>query len=285
MNGGLDVISVKAFGDLIIALTCIGRGTGADTADARVILGSHLVPLYKALGSSIPAVVLEHGEAGVPSFYDIRRNGMLAALRSGMRLRSLLMSADVRSPLFDRMSWRERFLAAGRTRSTLPPAENIYLAYQQVFGPIQLPSGTGREAGKRIGIFPGSRLAAKNLPCELVRDVQRTISELGGDASLHLLDGERPDLEAGDIKSVIIPRDFGAMIEAVRSCDAIVSADSMPAHLAELVGRPVFVFSPVDNRYWLPFSAFAEARWSLFAGDSDDRFEGFLRRMIPIDGE
>lgn len=44
----------------------------------------------------------------------------------------------------------------------------------------------------------------------------------------------------------------------------MISADSLPAHLAEYRGTPAFVASPVTNPYWLPSRAFTGRHWGLF---------------------
>ena len=70
---------------------------------------------------------------------------------------------------------------------------------------------------------------------------------------------------------VKVPRNFSAMANAIKKVDAVISADSMPAHMAEYFGVPVFVITPEPNRYWLPVSAFNNNFWCCFndimAGD------------------
>lgn len=76
----------------------------------------------------------------------------------------------------------------------------------------------------------------------------------------------------------MVPRRFQAMADAVRSVDAVISADSMPAHMAEYFGSPVFVVSPVPNAYWLPLSCLTTDRWVLFnqLDEQADRLSRFL---------
>ena len=163
----------------------------------------------------------------------------------------------------------------------LPPAADWgnQAAYEAVFGPPAPRHDRPRSATPRIGIFPGSRLASKNLPLELVTATVSAIEAAGCSATVELLEGERPDLERALPGANIVARDFGSMIAAVRACDGIISADSMPAHLAEMAGLPVFVFSPVGNRYWLPRSAFMADRWALFEEGAATRLKEFLDEM------
>lgn len=261
-----DVVLVKSFGDLVIPATVIGHIPDRGRENYRLLVGEHLVALLDAIGKPAETFVLHHGEDRVPALYDIRRCGPTAALRSAWQLRSAIAEAEPSSLLFDRIGARERWLARGVQACGLPEAQNIYLAYEATFGVVDGPR-LATYAGGDIGIFPGSRVATKNLPYDIVRTALASILQSGVGARLVLLEGERPDLEASGLPHEIVPRSLGAMVAAVDRCGAIVSADSMPAHVAENRGIPVHVFSPVDNRYWLPRSAFVLDRWSLFDAD------------------
>jgi ADP-heptose:LPS heptosyltransferase len=61
----------------------------------------------------------------------------------------------------------------------------------------------------------------------------------------------------------VIPRRFDAFADALAGYAAVISGDSLPAHLAEYRGTPAFVASPVHNRYWLPKRAFLGEHWGL----------------------
>ena len=282
MTGALDIVATKSFGDLVIALTAIRRGAATEPAP-RLLLGEHLVPLFDALAQGHgeqPVVLLRHGESGVPSAYDIRKNGVRAATASLLRLRGAIheaaRGAGAQRLLFDRMGWRERAIAGHTPAVALPARGNIYLAYEAVLGAGSRPAPRPGKAGGIVGVFPGSRLARKNLPRPLIEHAIRAIAAQGARARLCLLEGERPDLELAELAPVIVPRSFAAMVAAVSACDAVVSADSLPAHLAEALGVPVFVASPVPNAYWLPRSAFLGRRWCLFDHAVEEALAPFL---------
>ena len=106
-----------------------------------------------------------------------------------------------------------------------------------------------------MGIFPGSRVSTKNLPVNVIDRINSSAAGASLRSTLFLLEGERRDLENADRPHRIVPRSFSALIEAIASVDLVVSADSLPAHLGERLGKPVFVVSPVPNHYWLPLSS------------------------------
>ena len=76
-----------------------------------------------------------------------------------------------------------------------------------------------------------------------------------------------------------VPRQFSLMANAVRAARVVISADSMPAHMAEYFGVPVFVMSPSPNAYWLPKSCIDSGRWSLFS-DPVATTEGLARFVV-----
>lgn len=265
----MRIMALKAFGDLVIARTALRRADAADAADRGLILGEHLLELHEALGPFPgPVHIVRHGEGGVPAAFDARRKGYARALRSLVALRRHVASAGVPADallVFDRSGPRERFLAAGRPRRALEAAgPNVYAAYAALLGG-GVPAGrTARGRPRSLGIFPSSRIERKNMPEGLVAEMLGLGRSLGIPTSVFLLAGERPELERCFPEARIVPRRFAAMRDAVASVDAVVSSDSMPAHMAEWLDRPVFVLSPVDNRYWMPLSSFAMAEWTLF---------------------
>ena len=266
----LALVSLKSFGDFIIARWAL-RQVDTTASAVTLLMGEHLAELDAVLGSAPSARSIRHGEDGVPALFDVKKTGLRRGLVSALRLRNLLRS--LRMPLgttlvFDRIGARERFIAASAPIRALPSSENVYLAYGALFGipantfvssPLRLPPAT-----PSIGIFPDSRIAAKTLPAHVVSSLVDICREHGRKVDVFRLEGEGHDLRADATPVTLVPRRFSAMAQAVRSVDVVISADSMPAHMAEYFDRPVFVLSPVANPYWLPLSCFVSKRWSLF---------------------
>lgn len=278
---GIALVSLKAFGDLVIARTAIDRANRAGVQLQPILIGRHLLELDHALQANDDAIVIDHEESGVPALFDVRKRGFVRAIGSALKLRGSISRLDAisgRTLVFDKLGPRERFIAAGCPVRALPDAENIYAAYRALFGeqatwtqiePSEADTGS-------VGIFPGSRIARKQMDAPLVRVILRAAEASGRSATVFLLEGEQPALEASDLPTHIVPRRFAAMIEAVRSVDRVISADSLPAHLAERFNIPVHVLSPVPNNYWLPYSSLLHRRWTLFDDtDLQSRVEGF----------
>lgn len=279
-------LQVKAFGDLVIANAAAERVAEADRGRLALAIGEHLRPLCEAIEPKIRVVELATAEAGVPSIFDARRNGTPAAAKSAWQVRRAIARAPLdRSTLLllDRLNWRERFIVGGRPATGMAAGTpNIYEGYDRLLAengfrlqPAAAPAG-GRH---RAGIFPGSRIAAKNLPPSLVSETMRELEQAGISTSLFLLEGERPDLEASGLPHVMVPRQFKALRDAIASMDVVISADSLPAHLAESLGIDVFVLTPRPNEFWMPYSVFEKRRWSLF--DDPDRMKRLHSMLTP----
>jgi hypothetical protein len=278
-------MSLKAFGDFTIACWAMRKlGTGA--IHYPLIYGDHLAEIYAALESVPVTKCLYHGEGGVPALFDIKKRGWLLGVNSAFHLRELLQSLDLQfktTLVFDRVGLRERFIAGSRAVCSLPEAENIYLAYSQLFK-LQIPlprMSLARESRcslVHVGIFPGSRIQAKTLLRGVVDHLIDVCLRCGKEPVLFVLDGEPCELPMKRVEVVTLPRRFASMANAVRSVDAVISADSLPAHMAEYFNRPVFVVSPKPNPYWLPLSCLSEHWWALFdeSGATEDSLSRFL---------
>lgn len=257
------VMALKSFGDMVIAATSIARAPVAQRPPLAI--GDHLLPLWNAIGGG-EAIVVAHGFPGVPPAYDVRKQGYRRFALSLAALHRATARATPRGArlVFDSDGWRQRIIAGRRTRTALPAAPNIYRAYRDY---LALPGDTAAPAqpqGATVGLFPGSRLVSKMLPVPLVAALMEAVAARGLTPVLWLLDGESPELEAAGLPFRAVPRSFDALRDAIAGMDRVISADSLPAHLAERLGVPSFVVSPVDNRYWLPESAFDADRWALF---------------------
>jgi ADP-heptose:LPS heptosyltransferase len=265
-------LQLKAFGDLVIANSAASRVAVADRSRLTLAIGQHLRPLCDAIRPAIEVIHVATSEAGVPSIFDVKRHGIRAAVRSAWQVRGAVARAPINGSarlLFDRFGWRERFIAGHRSTAVMSAdTPNIYLGYERllegagfVLSPVAKRDAVTRQ---HLGIFPGSRITTKNLPVPLVAEVMSDAERRRIRATLFLLDGERPDLEASGLPHVVVPRQFTALRNALGATDAVVSADSLPGHLAESLGIDVFVLTPRPNEFWMPRSVVADGHWCLF---------------------
>jgi hypothetical protein len=277
----LTLVSLKAFGDFVIACQALRRIAPGPRAAPGLIAASHLRPLASAIGFEGARFIDVSEDNDVPAAFDIRRRGMLAALRSLVTLRRHLSeNHDLGRYMFDRIGWRERFMVSAERRAALPEATNIYKAYEEAFEGsgyrLDIAPASSVWRGRTAVIVPASRLPAKTIPSSTIEALAQALSARGIVLETVLLEGDAVQVPAS-VTTRTIPRRFPALVECLRAADLVISADSLAAHLAEFFGVRCFVVSPQPNRYWLPASCLHSQGWCLF--DDVDRFKKWLDAM------
>lgn len=261
-------VAVKAFGDLVIAHGALRRA-GSDPR-LGMLVGLHLRELHAQLAPPFDAELIDHGSDDVPALFDVRRRGWRRAVSSANRLRDAIRRSNAASRgtlVFDRLAFRERWIAGRSACESLPARANIYdahlayLAERDLVGDARPPQL--RSAGREVGIFPGSRVARKHIPWPLVEQVATRLERRGWRPRVCTVAGE-PSYTSDAFPSVRLERTFASLAAALRSVDRIVAADSLAAHLGEHLGRPTFVIAPAANHYWLPHASFHDGHHATF---------------------
>jgi hypothetical protein len=106
----------------------------------------------------------------------------------------------------------------------------------------------------------------------------RVCIDAGFEPELILLDGEQWDNSRKEFSIRTIKRCFRSLAETLEEYAGVISADSLPAHLAEYRGTPAFVASPVPNSYWLPKRAFEGENWGVI--DNPTELISHLQRFL-----
>lgn len=107
------IITLKAFGDFVIACCATSRVQSANGMDApAIVAGEHVRSLASALGlEKTIHFIGDDSWSDVPAAFDVRKRGVLSAMRSLQNLRhrldALPSSMDF---VFDHSGWRERFI-------------------------------------------------------------------------------------------------------------------------------------------------------------------------------
>jgi ADP-heptose:LPS heptosyltransferase len=271
-------VSIKAFGDLVIASRFLRTGS----TPVRILAGEHLRPLVLALGLQSHVDMIDLGPR-YPAAFDVRGQGTAAALRSLFELRK----AFRRLPrdwclLWDHFDSRERFIGAAHKNTDLLPAPNVYLAFEATLRSSEpatvtppLDSNAGRS---KITIVPSSRVAAKRIPLPVLT---AALSHLQAYGECEIIDmpGEEMELPR-NARINRIERSFPALLAALHGSRLIVSADSLSSHLAEFLGIPCYVITPRPNEYWLPLQAFKSHAWSTFK--QSDHLPDWLKRRFAV---
>ena len=265
------ICSLKSFGDFVISLSAIKSVQPHLKNPPPIILaGRHLEALAVALGASVHIQFISNGtETDVPSAFDIRKRGKVAAIRSLLHLRHELSVLDRdRYLVFDRIGWRERFISSGHSLIELPrDSNNIYLDYDRKLVDlgyaVAVNNVVSTQLVRQAVIVPGSRLTHKVIPLEVIASIDAELRERGFQVTVITLSDETVAVPPS-VHSIVLPRRFDALAAAVKATDMVISADSLSAHLGEYYGLPTFVVNFAPNLYWLPRSAYLSNGWATF---------------------
>jgi len=268
------IIAIKAFGDFVIAANALRavRQLPPGCTGLELLAGEHLRQLAGALQLQSRVRFIPSGSSFPPA-YDVRGSGLPRALVSLFQLRRLFTTLPGDCELFFPQSgWRESVLGRGFRHSSYVAAPNIYqagTATLRASGYLIDDERVGAGHARRRGpgniaaIFASSRLASKTIPPAVIDRVVKQLGKAGLQPEVITLAGEQLQLPAG-VPVRQLDRNFGAVSAAIAASALVVSSDSVPTHLAEYLGIPTYVLTPVPNEYWLPISAFLTRGWSLF---------------------
>ncbi len=271
-------VSVKAYGDFVIALNAISN---FGSPDDILLCGDHLRPLSNALKSNVNTIWLGTIERDMPALFDCRKNGFINALKSLYFIRHKLLSTSDYDDylIFDSMGVRQFMVSLGRNVKFLSKSSpNIYINYQNFFNSnfsSDLEKLKIKKTNYTVCIFPDSRLSYKAIK----KDVLLTISKYLGSKNIEyniVFVAKDRYFHGAHHRSIVI-EGFDKLVDIINQHDVIISSDSLPAHIAELFSKPVFVLSPIENQYWLPRSSFDFSWHSTF--DNLNKLFHFLEQI------
>jgi hypothetical protein len=267
----IAIASAKSFGDFVIAHSVLRRVETSAKSRIRMISCGHVKHLLAALPDDVPVTLVDSDAERVPALFDVKKCGALAAMQSAISLRAEFRRVERRLNevlAFDTLGVREKFIA-GRWPTATPRerSRNIYETYSRFLAEQEIRTDAMRPpahaAGRSVGIFPESRLVEKRLGTQTVSTIFERAAMAGFEATLFVLDGDLAP-ERAYPRVVHLPRRFASLVQAIRSVDRVISADSLPAHLGEYYSRSVFVAKASPNEYWLPHACFEAGHWGIF---------------------
>lgn len=264
------LINLKAYGDMVIAAEALNMLYEEDAQKIALWIGSHHSELYHALQISYKVKFIETNKTDVPAIYDIREKGPFNAILSLVDIHNQIQhcSNDADIYLFDRLSWREKLLSYGHPSFAINTASgNIYLDYKQTFFKL-----FGRVKSKKVNvgssktilITPHGRKPFKNIPSDLIDKMSNICIKHGFDPMVYSLQNKQ-SLEYKIPRTIYANPSFNDLRETIQNSCALISADSLSAHLANFISKPVFVTSRYkQSAYWLPSNSLENSFWGIF---------------------
>lgn len=239
----------------------------------RLLAGQHLQELAVALRVNSFVQFLPSGRE-FPAGFDVRKAGRYRGICSVLSLTRLVHKLPRNSVLlFDSVGIRERLIGAAHKCVSLDDARNIYLAYALTLRQIGFrisAEAAGRSVVGRVGkvrIFPYARIRSKDIPPEVILRLVQQVIAAGFECEVITLTGEGEGLSSS-LPVRKVARTFASLINEISSSSFVVTADSLPGHLAQFLGIVSYVIVQKPNNYWLPISCYLDNSWSTFSDTS-----------------
>jgi ADP-heptose:LPS heptosyltransferase len=273
----LNFVFIKGFGDFIIGAYFLKSLSQDDTIKIRILTTPRIAVLAAELRLPINLSILDLPGMDAPALFEVRRKGLFQAMKSGIEIKKAIGNLNTQNPIsgkliFDKVSFREKYISTGHKIIGLPKNnDNIYQAYNKLMNQLHLktrmrndrPSILNETNSEFIGIFPTSRAEEKDIPPSVLHKLNQLFQREGNRLKIYLFPDQLERYK--EVKNITaIPKDFSSLIEHIRAHQVIISADSLPAHLAQYFSIPVFVLTPKNNHYWLPIESFNKASYCNF---------------------
>ncbi len=231
------VFLLRAYGDFAIAVQALA-------ATDAIVASMHLKPLYDALISRgcISPRLIDFVDFGIKgSQLNLFTNKALFSIDTFRQLSKIkdYISANPGSNDFVEQSARLRllnFLTGHSFQSIFETGEPVYAANG-------LKAQGLEKRGDKVLILPDARLAKRIIPNSILAKIDGRVARFGSDYA-----------------------SFEQLIDLIQASDYVVTADSLPLHLAYLCNKPHFILYPDGGKqdFFTP-DALASGSFSTFS--------------------
>ena len=293
----LNFIFIKGFGDFIIGANFLKALRREDCENIRILTTPRIAMLVKEIELHINFSILNLPGPDAPALFEIKRKGPIQAIQSGFEIKKAIHDLNSQNPIsgtliFDKLSFRERYISAGHKIKALPKNyNNIYQAYECLMRQLnfEIPPELGSSKSLNntnsefIGVFPISRAEEKDIPPSVLKQLNEFFQREGKKLKIYVFPDQLERYKGVD-NIEVLSKDFKTLINIIRAHKRIISADSLPAHLSQYFNIPVFVLTPKSNHYWLPIDSFNNGRYCIFSDISTQQNQATDKLINFFDG-
>ena len=270
------IVFLRSFGDFTIAISVLRKST---ILEGYVFYASkHLEPLYIDLKNSLPDIDLNihfidlEIKKKIFGFFTNKHSIELHSFRELMNLRQWVRDEGLKvkgltglgveefrgldgggTQLFFEQR-RKQWMIAPFLGGTFPyihrKSRNIYDSYLAHFGvtlemlAFQLPP----KPMHNILVLPESRKKSKSFQSSFINELASSLFKQGFDVTTAFF----KNIQTVAAGKVAIHVAFADLISLIQQADLVVTADSLPAHLSQLLDRPHFVYyDHKSNPEWM----------------------------------
>lgn len=257
------IIFLRSYGDFTIAISVLRSG-----APWKFYASDHLKPLYEDLQKNDPSLNLpiEFVSLGIRhkilAWFTNKHLFAKGACKEVLTLKAWIKSLPSGTELYleqRKRAWLLSFFISG-LNYFVHERDNVYDSYAQKFSVstndlLFEPKGPC----KKILILPESRKPSKAFSVSFINKIVSVLTANNHSGSNHAI-------SVGYFKSIpsnvptgaslITHTAFSDLISIINDADLVITADSLPAHLSQLLNKPHFIFYAGEpNKEWLtPFA-------------------------------
>jgi hypothetical protein len=278
------IVFLRSFGDFTIAISVLRKS--ASLQDHVFYASVHLEPLYNDLKAALPDIELniQFIDFGIKKkifgYFTNKHSVELHSFKELMNLRRWLKGEGLGVERFRGLGIKgeglgvEGFRGLGRSGiqlffeqrrkqwmiapflgSSFPyihkKSKNIYDSYLVHFGvasemlAFQTPPTT---AIHTILVLPESRKKSKSFQPSFIHELASSLMKQGFEVTTAFF----KNIQTVPVGKVATHDSFTDLIRLIQAADLVITADSLPAHLSQLLHRPHFVcYEGMPNPEWL----------------------------------
>lgn len=257
----MKILSCLAYGDFVV-----DAYFSTLIKNSKLLCPSYLKTLADALNFPCDHIEYFDLESTIPpDAFNIKRKGLKKAVDSLFQLKNALKPfCKEEFILFNSYDFRWKFINPTKQfQAVRSRHENIYQAYYERFSLSFDLNRINVEAPKKISIFPDSRQQQKCIPFSTVISLQNTLNKFGIESKVI----SNREIKSPLSMAINIDTLEGLILE-IKNADFVITADSLPMHLARFYSVPGWVILNRPNPFLLPPETIKLKRWSLFYDDS-----------------
>ncbi|MBX9735203.1 MAG: hypothetical protein K2X37_14195 [Chitinophagaceae bacterium] len=253
-----ELLLLRSYGDFVVALNALQQSHHPSFA---ITASAHLASLYEALAETLP-----HNSVPAINFKDwgidkgllrVFTNKHVFSYRTLQEIRALQAYISEQPVQFWVEQYRRKKILSffvGKAVSPIHTSGNIYQSYAHFFSAVY-PSIEKRVNNNNYFLFPDSRLRKKQIPEHIIEALQAWAKAEG----IHIIVWRFQQQY----------HNFKDLCKAIQEAAFVISADSLPAHVAQYMGTPHgILYANSINEEWITPYAKKNATAACFTGYS-----------------
>jgi ADP-heptose:LPS heptosyltransferase len=236
------ILLLRSFGDFVIAIAVLRRSSLADSY--RLIASIHLEPLYRSMQEVSPDLNLHISFVNIGikhkilGLFTYRHFFDPHSVKELLQLNHLLKVQRGNQEIYFEQKKRLWLINFFTRKKSYPihTKGNVYQSYCDRFNVVaeDMILKTDRSDHQKILILPESRLPRKEIPQGKVIDLIHSHIEKKQEVTTAFFQ-KQPYSVPG---KAAVHLYFSELIKLIMEADFIITADSLPAHLAQFLNKP-----------------------------------------------